>query len=430
MRTAIGRIYHFYAGVFHEWPALFLVNSTVFFTEVAYFMVFATLPLYLTGQLHAPAKAAGLVFSAFAIAETLGKTPAGVISDRWGRLRVVLIGLVLCAIAPVLMGVAPRWELFVFLRVFDGLGMAAVWPILLALIGVRVASGSRATALSTFNFAYMAGMGLGWIAGLEVGEWLGGGDNRQVFFISAAIFFVAILSVGVLSLVERGRRIAERASVDKPPPLWEGLKEVARSRHVLLHMLWIFALLQLAITMLAPVVTLYARDVLKMNQHDMVKLLLVPVIVMAALAIPLGRLADKIGRARAAQLGIAVAGLALLGVPLLAEPWQKQAMMALLGGCYAITAPAWLALTSELAPTGMQGAAMGAMNTAQGLGFCAGPLVGTALYDIQADAPFVGSAVVLLVAALAALLLVKAPKQKQSEDDVEENPAAGKPRQS
>ncbi len=409
MRATLGRVYHFYADVFHEWPSLFLVNLTVLLAEVAYFMVFATLPLYLTGQLGASAKAVGLVFSAFAIMETLGKTPAGVLSDHWGRLRVVLIGLCLCTLAPLLMSIATKWEHFVFIRVLDGLGLAAVWPSMIALINTRVPNTSRATALSTFNFAYIAGIGIGSFAGLELGERLGGGDNRQVFFVSAAVFVVTILSVGALSLAERGRRRAERISADKPPLLWDGIKEVVRSRRVLLHMLWIFTLLQLAITMLAPVLTLYARDVLGLGQHEMVKFMFVPVAAMVVLAVPLGRIADRIGRDRAAQFGIAGGGLALLCLPLFPGILAKQIIGVIWGCSYLIAAPAWLALASDLAPAGMQGATMGAMNTAQGVGFCAGPVVGALLYDIWPDGPFVAAASVLIIAALATFGLVRAP---------------------
>src|SRR5207302_1920194 len=62
----------------------------------------------------------------------------------------------------------------------------------------------------------------------------------------------------------------------------------------------------------------------------------------------------------------------------------------LLGGSYAVSSPAWLALMSETAPRGSTGMAMGASETAQGAGLIIGPLLGGFLYDhVGPQAPFV-----------------------------------------
>jgi MFS transporter, DHA1 family, multidrug resistance protein len=412
MRTAIGRIYHFYAGVFHEWPPLLLVNFTVFLAEIAYFMTFGTLPLYLTGTLHAPTAAVGFVFAAFAIVETASKTPCGVISDRWGRMRMILLGLVLCICAPLLMARLGRWEPFLPVRILDGLGLAAVWPTLIVLITLRVKSRNSATALSTFNLAYIAGMGLGWMGGLEIGQITG--DNQHVFYYSAIMYALALVSAVALLLADkrwRRSQVAEEHVV--PAPILAGLRELARTQPCILHMLWIFVLVQVGTTMLAPILPLYARDDLGLSQHGMVQLLLLPVIIIAALAVPLGRLADWAGRDRAVLWGLAIGGVAMLGVPFFHEPWQKQAAIALLGCCYAAAGPAWLALTGDMAPTALRGTVIGAMNTAQGVGFVLGPILGTILYEhTSVRAPFVAAAILVIAAAIAVGFLVKDPGRK------------------
>jgi MFS family permease len=76
----------------------------------------------------------------------------------------------------------------------------------------------------------------------------------------------------------------------------------------------------------------------------------------------------------------------------------------LLGVSYALTAPAWLALVSELAPAGRLGLAVGASETVQGLGLVLGPLLGGLLWEgFGPRAPFVGSAAVLTVGTIIAI---------------------------
>ena len=75
---------------------------------------------------------------------------------------------------------------------------------------------------------------------------------------------------------------------------------------------------------------------------------------------------------------------------------KASAAVLLLGGSYAVSSPAWLALMSETAPPGRTGLIMGASETAQGAGLVIGPVLGGSFYDRLGPAmPFVASAVLL-----------------------------------
>ena len=95
MKNSLIRVCETYGSVFRQWPALGLIMLTVFLAELAYAIIVPTLPLHLKNELSAPVVGIGLVFAAFALVETLFKTPAGAVRDRHGRLRLILIGLLL-----------------------------------------------------------------------------------------------------------------------------------------------------------------------------------------------------------------------------------------------------------------------------------------------------------------------------------------------
>ncbi len=422
MKSALVRLYQPYGAVFRQWPALRLIMLTVFLAELAYAIIIPTLPLHLKNEIGAPVLAIGIVFAAFALVETLFKTPAGAMSDHYGRLRIILLGLVAGMISPLLMTVAGYWQLFVLLRAIDGLAVAAVWPALIALISEKVRPKEKATALAAFNLAWISGVGLGPAVGLEIGHRFH--SNIYAFYTAGILLFCAAVAATVVWWGERRRQQqAAPASRDKiadrglpvPGRDWrEMLGRLRARRPVLLHMLWIFVLMQFGLTMLVPVIPLYAQRVLGMTQHQMSQAFLAPAIIIAALALPLGRLSDRMGRDRAIHLALPIVALALASIPWLPEMWMVMAVAAVIGLCFDLATPSWLALTSQLAPDHRQGLALGAMNTAQGMGFILGPVVGAAVYEqVSVSAPFWMAGVVLTVAALAAILLVKAPHDQQ-----------------
>ena len=422
MKRSLLSVVHTYGAVFRHWPTLALLLGGTLLAQMAYAMITPTLPLFLrSGRLHTPVTDIGLIFAAYAIAETLFKAPAGAAGDKWGRTRIAVVGLLLGTLSPILMTLAWRWEFFVPLRAVDGLGVALVWPTVMAMIGEKVPAEDRAQAMSAFNLPYMGGLVLGMSGGLQIGHVTG--DNRYAFYTSSALLLCAALCLVGTALWDRrfGGKWGPAARPEPPAtgegassdPLsrtwWHRLVELRRQQATLLHMLWIFAFVQMAASLLVPILTLYARDSLHLSQAEMVKLFVVPGLLTAVLAIPLGRIADRTGRPRAIQAGLALGagGLCLTAVAG-GHVWLVTGLMALLGISYVVVMPAWMALTSELAPPGRQGLALGAMNTAQGLGFVVASALGALLYErVGPTAPFYAGAALLAACAVACTFLVR-----------------------
>lgn len=78
-----------------------------------------------TNSLHAPAATVQLTLTACLLGMALGQLVAGPMSDRWGRRRPLLIGLVAYVVSTVLCAFAPTVELLVAFRLAQGLAGAA-----------------------------------------------------------------------------------------------------------------------------------------------------------------------------------------------------------------------------------------------------------------------------------------------------------------
>src|SRR5437879_4160695 len=165
----------------------------------------------------------------------------------------------------------------------------------------------------------------------------------------------------------------------------------------------------IGVGLLAPILVIYAHDIVRLSDRWIGSLFLVMVLAVALASIPGGRLADRAGRSRAVVWGMALASVGMWLLPLAGRGNFLVLGVAamLLGGSYAVSSPAWLALMSETAPRGSTGMAMGASETAQGAGLIIGPLLGGFLYDrVGPQAPFVASAVLLTAGTWLAFLVL------------------------
>ncbi|MCU0853274.1 MAG: MFS transporter, partial [Thermoplasmata archaeon] len=76
----------------------------------------------------------GILFSSFMLTRALLAAPFGNLSDRVGRKRIILIGSFLYALLAVLFTLPESWFGLMFVRAFQGVASAMVWPVSEALV--------------------------------------------------------------------------------------------------------------------------------------------------------------------------------------------------------------------------------------------------------------------------------------------------------
>ena len=380
--------------------------------ELGFATIIPLLPLYLKERLGASVTLVGVVVAAFATVDTSLKTVWGGLADRVGRRPVIAGGLLVAAAAPLLMAVIRVPALFVPLRLVDGAGSAAVWPCAAAAIAERAGETRRAAGMGLLNAFFLAGLALGPSLGLFVAAAVG--NYRAGFFLAAALLLAA---AGAASAVFRsggrggvapggpGASGAPAAAVSPSAVL-----AVVRSSRALPAMLAVAFVQMFGVGLLAPILVIYAHEVVGLSDEALGIVFLVLVAAVAAASVPGGRLADRAGRPRAVAWGMAMASAGMWLVPAAGRGNSVLlgAAAVLLGGSYAISSPAWLALMSEAAPPGRTGLVMGASETAQGAGLILGPLLGGLFYDrLGPAAPFVASAGLLTAGTALAIVTLR-----------------------
>jgi MFS family permease len=178
----------------------------------------------------------------------------------------------------------------------------------------------------------------------------------------------------------------------------------------------VIALQGIGLAMLLPLLRQYAREQLGVELRDLVLFGAPAALAAAALFIPAGRLADRLGRAPLMAGGFALTALGYLMLGGAGSPLRFALAALPLAVGYAAGAPALAASISDL--TDASGRGVGLALTVQGLAFAAGPLLTGTLIATSGPVP----ALFWLAAAVCALLplarrqtrIALAPDQRQT----------------
>jgi len=378
--------------------------------ELGFATVVPLLPLYLTERLDASVRLVGIVVAAFALVETIFKTAWGSVADKIGRRPLIIAGLALSGTAPLLMSVLRSPVLFVPLRLVDGAGSSALWPAASAILADTTPPDRRAEAMGALNMFFLAGLACGPALGLFVVS-LSRSYEAGFYLASALLFLAAALALVALRDVADTHLAPPAAAVGhgpRPNPHGAEVVERARLSPLLIVMLGVAFVQMFGAGLLAPILAIYAKRIIGLSEHLIGVLFLVLVLSVALASVPAGRLADRWGKRNAVVWGMLVGSAGMWFLPATPRLDVVGAAAVLLGVGYALSAPAWHALVSELAPPGRVGFAMGAAQTAEGVGLVLGPLLGGFLWDAGGHrAPFVASAALLSVATIALVVTIR-----------------------
>ena len=401
-----------YLALFREYPQLGPLALMTGASQLAFALLnIYALPIYLGDSLHLSGRALGLTSATFLAVETVLKIPMGRLSDRYGRKLFIVLGPLLISLNPTLVASLPRrlWMLVFPLRAVDGVGAAALWPPLFAVVGDLTADRRRAAAMSVMNTVYVASVG----AGVALGAFVAHAthSDKTPFYVATGLLLGSALTAQ-LGLTRR--RVADEDSAGAEDPDGDRhagirLRRTSQSppAYPFPLILLISLLMTLGVLTLASFLVLYLRQELHLSPLHTGLLLVCLGVPVLLFGLPLGHAADRWGKSRAVRISLVVSAALMWAIPSCRSAPLFGAVGALLVLSHVLGTPAWLALVSELAPTRRRGGMMGTVATAEGLGAVLGPLVGGWLWDINHSHIFYGAAAFLSLAAVIALFTLR-----------------------
>ena len=333
----------------------------------------------------------GLLVTAFTLPGVILTTFAGILADRYGRLRVLLPGLVVFAIAGVACVFAANLPLLIVLRVVQGIGASAIGSINVTLIGDlfvdrqrTAAMGLNASVLSIGTATYPA---------------IGGALAMVAW---SAPFALAALALPAAYLAVRRLHVAPKGNKADLNDYFGDLWVIVRRREVL----------ALFFASTAIFILLYGAYITFLPFLMSERFASTPLgigLLMAGLSIStavtsasLGRLAAWLGEVMVMRVGFVVFAIGLALIPMAPVVWALAVPAVLLGFSFATTIPVVQVLLTAIAPVDRRGAVMSLNGTVLRLGQTLGPPVMAIVYRMAGiDAVFfAGAAFALFLAAL------------------------------
>src|SRR5262245_18721355 len=141
-----------------------------------------------TGQLQWFVAAYTLVFAAALV-------PGGMLGDRYGRKKILLLSLAVFGGASIACAFAPTAATFIAARALLGLGGALMLPMVLGAVPVLFGQAERARAIGAITAAAMLGYPIGPLLG---GWMLTKFDWSWVFLLNVPVVAVAVVAVAIL----------------------------------------------------------------------------------------------------------------------------------------------------------------------------------------------------------------------------------------
>ncbi len=163
----------------------------MFFTYVGIGMVWSILTVYAT-SLGASAATAGATISAFGASRLIISVPAGMISERIGRIRVMLFGLLLVSAASFIALAVHSMVTLIACLMLQGVGSACYGTAALSAVTDRGTPATRVRDMAAYQTATQIGLSIGpGLGGLSAAAWGYGAP----FACQGAMALIAFLAV-------------------------------------------------------------------------------------------------------------------------------------------------------------------------------------------------------------------------------------------
>lgn len=311
----------------------------------------------------------GLALGIYGLTQALFQLPLGLASDRFGRKRVIVIGLLVFAAGSLLAALADSLTGLMLGRGLQGAGAVSAAVTALLADQTRDAVRTKAMALIGGSIGLMFALAL--VAGPVLAAWAG---LSGVFGLT---FALALAGVAVVIWV-----VPPEPQKHQDMPRGR-LPELLREPDLLRLNLGVFILHTVQMAMWVAVPALLLQAGLPKGAHWQIYL---PAVLLSFVAMGGMFSLERKGKLRLALLGaIALVLVVQLGLGAVAlnggvpSLWLMGLLMLVFFCGFNILEASQPSLVSRMAPTPLRGAALGSYNTLQSLGLFAGGALGGAI---------------------------------------------------
>jgi MFS family permease len=386
---------------------IFLLGLVSFFSDISAEMVYPIIPLYLTTAFGATPALVGIIEGIAESLASLLKVFSGYVTDKYKKKKAIAFaGYAAGLVYKLALLAAGSWVGILAARVVDRIGKGIRTAPRDVMVCESADSRRMGSAFGLHKALDMAGSAVGiLIAYLLLRGAAGSFEYKKLFMIS---IIPAALGLIVLLLVKE--KNAERA-LPRREPFWRNYKKLDGQLKLYLLVAFLFTLGNSSNTFLL----LRAKSV-GFTDTSVILLYFLYNVTASLLAMPLGRLSDRIGRKKLLVTGYLVFSAVYLGFAFCTNAALMIGIFALYGAYTAMIAGVERALIAQIATCDLRGTMLGLHSTLVGIALLPASAIAGGLWDIFGPrAPFYFGAAMSLLAALLLLSLMKNPPRCEEE---------------
>ena len=374
---------------------ILLLGLVSLFVDMSTEMVYPLIPLFLTATLGATPAIVGVIEGIAESAASLLKVFSGYIGDVYhNKKRLAFAGYSASIVYKLLLLVSTSWFGVLAARVIDRIGKGIRTAPRDALVAQSSAEGKLGASFGLHKMLDMAGSALGvglayfFVTAIDPG------------FHKAFLFSIIPAVIGILIILA----VRENKQSDEPRQKlqWKGLRLEPKLK-AYLAVMFLFCLGNSS-----NVFLLLKAQQQGFSAAQVILLYLVFNVSTSALAIPTGKLSDRIGRSRILVPGYLIYGFVYLGFGLITSKPAIVLLFVAYGAYNAFISGAERAFICECSPTCLRGTILGFYGMLQGIGLLLSSIIAGLLWDqISPDAPFLFGGVLGLVSAALVMVIFR-----------------------
>jgi DHA1 family multidrug resistance protein-like MFS transporter len=324
--------------------------------------MFPVIPLY-AADLGAPVSEVGIIVATLSYVTAVFLIPFGMLSDRFGRQKLLLGGLAVFTLTPLLYPLAHDTGQLIIVRAIHGLGAAAFLPAAIALVVDLTPATRRGTAIGW----YTASLQLGLMAGPITGGFL-----TSQFGFDAAFYGCAAISFIGLALAFTQLRAFDHKPAAVPEETvspWSWLGQPLAIAVMLAPML-----VAIGSGTIGSYIPLYGLG-FGMTEADAGAIITAVYASSALLRAPAGRLADRIDRKLLLGVGVGISAIAVSLFPFFHSLAQFIVIGIIFGIGMGLAMPASLAVAADFSSASGRGLSMAVPTFFFQIGMAVGPTI-------------------------------------------------------
>lgn len=368
------------------------------FADISSEMVYPLIPLYLTAAFGATPALVGLIEGIAESVASLLKVFSGYISDRFQKKKAIAFcGYATGLIYKIALIFAGSWAGILAARVIDRFGKGVRTAPRDVMVAESSDKSSMGKSFGVHKMLDMAGSAAGILLAFLLMKNIGDSGYRMVFILSIIPVVLALIMFAFIHEKKDLRKNVERE------PFWKNCSKLDNRLKLYLAVTFIFTLGNSSNSFLL----LRAADV-GFSSSDAILLYFIYNVTASVLAMPCGKLSDRVGRKRLLVGGYLVFSLVYFSFAVCTDKLFMVLIFVIYGVYTAMTAGVERAFISEIAPAELKGTMLGLQSTLAGIALLPASVVAGLLWDhAGASAPFLYGGAMALISALILVIGLK-----------------------